>query len=183
MHRRLPFSSALPCKAGNNLAQPMKVGTFNRTLVEALSNWLLCCAAVHQCARMSVPVCPHGRSSNQDFSTQAARCVAKKLMTSQFPSLLNDHLEFGKSCKRLVGVLMIATDLLQNGAQDGMFRHPIRDALDSAAIIQWFPYDNTHCHVVTWYGPLTKIVSHMGVAVKIACFRHGHVDERSVNSG
>ena len=64
-----------------------------------------------------------------------------------------------------------------------MFGHPIRDALDSAAVIQWFPYDFTLCHVVTWNGPLTKIVSHMGVAVEIVCFRHGLVDERSVNSG
>ena len=35
--------------------------------------------------------------------------------------------------------------------------------------------------IVTWYGPLTKIVSHMGGAVEIGCFRHGHVDERPVN--
>ena len=104
---------------------------------------------------MSVPVGPHGSSSNHEFSTRAARRVAKKLMTSPLPSLLNDQLEVGKSGKRLVVVLMIVTDLLQEGAEDGMFGHAILYALDSAAIIQWFPYDNTHCHVDTWYGPLT----------------------------
>ena len=29
VHRRLPFSNALPCEAGNDSAQPMKVDTFN----------------------------------------------------------------------------------------------------------------------------------------------------------
>ena len=104
-------------------------------------------------------------------------------MSSPFPCFLNDLIEVSKSDKRLVVVLMVVTDLLQNGAEEEMFGHPIRDALASAAMIQWFPYDNTNCRVVTWYGPLTKVVSHMRVAVKIACFRHGHVDERSVNSG
>ena len=136
MYRRLPFSNALPCKAGNDLAQPMKVGTFKGVFVETLRNWLPCCAAVHQCAQMSVPSGPHGRSSNQEFGTQAARCVAKKLMSSPFPSFLNDPVEVSKSGKRLVGVLMTTTDLLQNGAKDGMFGHPMRDSLARVALIQ-----------------------------------------------
>ena len=75
-------------------------------------------------------------------------------------ALPDDQLEVGKSGKWVVKVLMIVTDLLQNGAEDGIFEHPIRKALESAAKIKLFPYDNTNCHVVTWYGRLTKIVSH-----------------------
>ena len=81
---------------------------------------------------MSVPIGPHGRSNNQEFSTQAVQCVSKKLMTSPFPSFLDDQLEVSKSGKRLAGELMTVTDLLQNGAEDKMCGHPIRDALDSA---------------------------------------------------
>ena len=95
----------------------MKVGTFIGVSVETMPNWLPCCAAVRQCAQMSVPSGPHGRSSSQEFGTRAAQCVAKKLMSSPFPSFLNDLLEVSKSRKRLVGVLMIITDLLQNGAK------------------------------------------------------------------
>ena len=52
-----------------------------------------------------------------------------------------------------------------------------------SALIRWFPYDNANCHVVTWYGPLTQSVTHVRVAVKITCLRHGHNEERSVNPG
>ena len=85
---------------------------------------------------MSVPSGPHGRSSSQEFGTRAAQCDAKKLMSSPFPSFLNDPVEVSKSGKRLVGVLMIITDLLQNGAKDGMFGYPIRDSLARVALIQ-----------------------------------------------
>ena len=124
------------------------------------------CAAVHQCAQISVPVSSHGSSSNQKLGTRAAWCVAEKLMMSPFPGLLDDHLEVSQSGKRLVGVLVTVTDLLQNSAKDRMFGHPTRDELDGAAITRRFLYDNTNCHVVTRYGPLANIVSHMGVAVK-----------------
>ena len=56
-------------------------------------------------------------------------------MSSPFPSFLNDLHEVSKSGKRLVGVVRVLTDL-QHGAEDGMFGHPIRDALARAAI-QW----------------------------------------------
>ena len=154
----------------------MKVNTFQRALVKALPNWLPCCAAVHPCAQVSFPTSPHGRGSDQEFGTRV--CVAKKLMSSPFHTFLNDLLEVSQSGKRLVGVLMIITDLLQNGAKDWMFGHPILDLLARVALIQRFPYNNANCHVVTWCGPLTQTVSHMRVAVKITCLRHGHVDER-----
>ena len=83
----------------------MKVDTLKGALVEALADWFPCCAAAHQCAQMSVPVSPHGRGSNQKFSTRGARYVAEKLMSSQFPCFLNDLLEVSKSRKWLVGVL------------------------------------------------------------------------------
>ena len=40
MHRRLAFSNALPCKAGNNVAEPSNVGTIKGVSVKALPNWL-----------------------------------------------------------------------------------------------------------------------------------------------
>ena len=100
--------------------------------------------------------------------------VAKKLMTSPIRGHLDDQLEISHSGKWLVGVLMIVTDLLQKSAE-GKFEHPTRDALDSAAIIQRCLCDSTSCHVVTLYGPLTNIVSRMGVVVKITCLSHGHI--------
>ena len=70
MHRRLPFSNDLPCEAGNDLAQTIKVDPFKGALVEALPD---------------------------------------------------DQLGVGKSGNWVVKVLMIVTDLLQSGAEDGMF--------------------------------------------------------------
>ena len=52
------------------------------------------------------------------------------------------------------------------------FRHPIRDSRARVALTQWFPNNHANCCTVTWYGPLTQIVSHMRVAVKITCLRH-----------
>ena len=121
--------------------KPRKLIHSKGALVEPLPNWLPCCAAVHQCAQMSVRIGPHGSSSNQELSTRAAQRVAKKLMTSPFPGFLDDQLEVDKSGKWVVGVPMITTNLLQSGAEDGTFGHPIRDPLASAAMIQWLPYD------------------------------------------
>ena len=104
-------------------------------------HWLPSCAA-HQRAQKFVPFSPHGSSSNRELSTRAPRCVAKKLMTSPFPGLLDDQLEVSQSGKRL--------DLLQISAEKGTLGHPTRDALNSAATSQRFLYDNTNCHVVTF---------------------------------
>ena len=179
--------SIFPCEAWlRDFQGKWKIGTehfIHSKVFMSSTTWLPCSAAVHQYAQVSRPLGPHSRSSSQEFGTQAVWCVSKKLMTSPFPSFLNDQLEVSNSSKRLVRLLMIVTDLLQNGSEDKMFGHPIRDALDSAPLIQWFPYDDTQCHVVTWYGQLTTIVSNVGVAVKIACFRHVHVDGIPVNTG
>ena len=154
----------------------MKVNTFISALVEAFADRFTSCAVARECARMFVPASLHGSSSNQKLGTRAARCIAEKFMVSPFPSLLDDHLEVGQSGKRLVGVSVTVTDLFRETANDRMFGHPTRDALDSTAITRLFLYDKTNCHVVTRYGPLAKIV-------KITCLSHGHVDERSVDSG
>ena len=61
----------------------------------------------------------------------------------------NDPPEIGKSGKWLLGVVKIVIDLLQHGAEDGIFGHPPRDALDAAAKIQRFPCANKNWHVVT----------------------------------
>ena len=66
---------------------------------------------------MSVPVSSHGSNSNQELGPRAARCVAEQLMMSPFPCLLDDQPGVSQSGKRLVGV----------------FGHPTRDALHSAA--------------------------------------------------
>ena len=160
----------------------MKVNTFKRVLVEAFSDRFPCSAAAPQCVQMSVPVSWHGSSSNQELGYRAARCLAEKLMMGTFPTLLDDQLEVSQSGKRLVGLLVTVTDLLQNGAKDRVFGHPTRIAFDSAAITRRFLHDNTNCLVVTRYGPLAKIVSHMRVPVKFSRFCYGHNNERSVNS-
>ena len=145
-------------------------------LVETLPNWLPCCAAMHQCAQMSVPASPHDNCSNQKLGTRAAQCVAKKLVTGPFPSLVNDQLKVSKSGKWLVGEMMIVTDLLQNGAEDGMFGPPTRDALVSAAIIQWFMYNNTNLprgHLV-WTA--CQDCQSQEWPLKSRALRHGHMD-------
>ena len=94
-----------PCKAGSELAQAMQIVKFKGAWVETLPSL----------------AGPHGRSSNQELSTRAAQRVAQKLKTGPFLSFLNDQLEVDKSGKWVVGVLMIITNLLQKGAEDGMF--------------------------------------------------------------
>ena len=79
---------------------------------------------------MSVSASSQSRSCNPELSTQAARCVAQEFMMSLFPDLLNDYLEVSKGGKRLVGVLVTVTDLLQESAENSMFGHPTLDSLD-----------------------------------------------------
>ena len=102
-------------RLANDLAQPMKVDTFNEHWSK---HWPTGSHAAQQCIsvpKMSVRV----SSNNQELCTQAAWRVAKKLMTSPFPGLLDDQLEVSperQMARR--GVLMIVTDLLENSARD-----------------------------------------------------------------
>ena len=107
----LSFGNSFSREARNYLAQPMKVNTFERALVEAYANRFPSSATAHQCAQMSVPVSPHGSSSNQELSTRAARCVAPEFVMSLFP--FNDQLEASQGGKRLIGVPMVVADLFQ----------------------------------------------------------------------
>ena len=102
---------------------------------------------------------------------------------SPFPRLLNCQLEVSESGKWLVGVRVTVTDLLQNSAKYRVFGHPTRDAFDSVTVT-----DGSCMTFRTATRSLAMdrsawIVSHMGVAVKVPHFCHGHIDERSVSSG
>ena len=55
---------------------------------------------------------------------------------------------------------MIIANLLQSGAKDWMFGHPIRDLLARVALIQWFPYNNANCHMVTVWTTHLNCQSH-----------------------
>ena len=103
-------------------------------------------------------------------------------MPCQLPSLFDDSFEVRKGDEGFVRVPMVVTDLLQDCTKKDVWTYTV--ALSArAAVILWFPFFNADCHVITWYGPSTSIVGHVGVASKITCLRHGHVDEGSGNPG
>ena len=78
---------------------------------------------------------------------------------------------------------MVVTDLLQDGSEQGMFGHPWRHLQTRAAVVLSLPKSNADCHMITWYGQFTRVVSYVRVAVAVSCLSHGHVDESSVNPG
>ena len=78
---------------------------------------------------------------------------------------------------------MIVTDLLQNGTEQVMFGHPWRHLSTRAAVVLSHPKSKADCHMITWYGPFTEVVSYVRVPVAVSCLSRGHVDERSVNPG
>ena len=160
----------------------MKINALERSLVEAFSNKFQSRATGLQCTQMSASVTSQSGSNNNEVGAQTTWCVAQEFLMSLFLAFSMVTLKSARAVNGSSGTDDI-TDPLQNGTKDMMFGHPVRDALDSAAISQRFLSENTNCHVVSLYGPLTQFVSHKNVAVKIACFRHGHVDERSVNLG
>ena len=163
VHRRLPFSNALPREACNNLAQPMKVNTFERALVEAFANRFTSRATAHQCAQMSVPVSSHGSRTNQELCTRAARCGAEKLMVGTIPGLLDDLLEVSKSGKKLFDILMIVTDPPQK---------PKRFCMTIRTVTWSLGMDRSPRFSETWR-----------VAVKITRLSHRNINECSVGSG
>ena len=182
MYYCLSFGNSFSGEASNNLAQPMKVNTFKMALVEAFSNRFPRRTTAHQCAQMSVSVSTQCGRGNQEPSSQTAQCVSQEFLMNLFPGLLNDQLEVRQGGKRLIGVLMVIADLFQNSTKDRML-DPTRDSLDSVAMAQRFLYNNPDCHVFTRYGPLTKTVSNMDIAEEVSRLCHGHINERSVNSG
>ena len=120
----------------------------------ALPHWLPRCAAVQRCAQVSVPCGPHGRSSNQEPGLpgvlQSGLCRVRFLAFSVICLKVSKS---GKEARR--GYCWSSLVCFKNGAEDGTFGHPIRDAPARVVVIQWFSHTNAKCHVVTWCGPLT----------------------------
>ena len=90
-------------------------------------------------------------------------------MKSPFSSFLENDFEVSKGSESVIRVLVIVSDLFQNGAENGMFGHPDRNAFSQVTPISRFLYDDTYSCMVTRYGPLTKILNYMGRAMIIAC--------------
>ena len=144
------FCNSFPREACNNLAQPMKVNTLERALVEAFSNRFPSRATAHQCTRMSVSVSSQSGGSNQELDTQAVWCVAQELVMRLLSALLNDyHLDVSQGGKRLVGTLVIVTDPFQKSAEDRMLGHPTRDSFDVVETTCWFLHDVSDRNMTT----------------------------------
>ena len=73
------------------------------------------------------------------------------------------------------------TALFQTRAANGMFGHPTRNAFALVTPTSRFQYDDTYSCMVTRYGPFSKILEYMRIAVEVPCFSHGEIDECSVN--
>ena len=54
-------------------------------------------------------------------------------MHGPFSSFLQNDFEISKSDKRVIRVLVIVTDIFQNGAEYWMFGNPFRNAFDLVA--------------------------------------------------
>ena len=98
-------------------------------------------------------------------------------------SFLQNDFEICQSDEWIIRVLVIVTDLFQNGAENGMFGHAVRNAFAQVTPNCWFLYDDTYSCMVTWYGPFTKILKYMRIAVEVACFSHKEIDKCPVNPG
>ena len=66
---------------------------------------------------------------------------------ARFLVFFKNDIEISQSDERVIRVLVIGTDLFQNGTENRMFRHPTRDTFELVAPICPFLYDNTHCNV------------------------------------
>ena len=99
---------------------------------------------------------------------------------SLFPSLLNDQLEVGQGSKWVGWILMI---VVQNSAEDQMFGHSAWDMFDVVTPNYRFLHNDSYCDVVTRYGPFSKVVTNMGIAVQLPRLGHRYINERPVDSG
>ena len=183
MYSRFSFCNSFPREASDDLTQPMKVNALERAFVEAFSNKFRSRTTAQQCAQMSVSVSTQCGRGNQELSSQTAQCVSQEFLMSQFPIFLNNYLEVSQSGKRFVGVLVAVTDLFQNSAENGMFGHSTRNSLDLVATICRFLHDDSYCNMITRYGPLSKVVRNMRIAMKITRLSHKYINDRPVDSG
>ena len=104
-------------------------------------------------------------------------------MNRPFSGFFQNDVEICQSDEWVIRALVIVTDLFQNRAEHVMFGHPTRNTFDLVAPICRFLNDDTHRCMVTRYGPFTKILKYIRIAVEIACFSHMEIDECPVNSG
>ena len=68
-----------------------------------------------------------------------------------------DDFEVGEGGERVIRVPMTVTDLLRNGAENGMFGHPTRDSLDFAAASCRFLHDYSDSNMIARNGPSPRL--------------------------
>ena len=76
---------------------------------------------------------------------------------------------------------MVIVKPLQKGAENGMFRHPARNAFALVSPICWLLNDKMYCCVITRNGPIPQVLEDMGVAVKITRLSHREIDKNTIN--
>ena len=102
---------------------------------------------------------------------------------SLFPGLLNDYLEVSQGGKGLIGVPMVIADLFQNSTRNTMFGHSTRNSLDLVTTTSRFLHDDSYCDMITRYGPSSKVVRNMRIAMKITRLSHWYMIDRPVDTG
>ena len=92
-------------------------------------------------------------------------------MNSPFSRFPENDLEICKGDEWVIRVSVNVTDLFQNKAENGIFGHTTRNAFALVTPNCRFLYGDTHSCMVTRYGPFTKVLKYMRIAVDIACFQ------------
>ena len=65
---------------------------------------------------------------------------------------------------------MVVMKLLQDGAQNGMFRHPTGNMFALVSSIGRFLDDEAYCSMVTRNSLLPEVLNDMRTAMEITCF-------------
>ena len=89
-------------------------------------------------------------------------------MMGLFSSFLEDYLEVSQGGERIVRVLVaVIGPFSKQSKKTGRLDIPARNTFDLVIPIGRYLHDDSHCHMITRYGPLTKVVRNMRVTVKI----------------
>ena len=101
-----------------------------------------------------------GRSIALLPSCQVSNARGREL--SAFSCFFENNFEVCKSTEWVFRVWVIVTDLFQNGAENGMFERPARNAFAPMLPVSRFLNNNNHTYMVTRYGPLPQVLKKHG---------------------
>ena len=99
----------------------MKVNALEGALVEAFSDRFPSFTTVHQGAQLSVSAGTLCSRGNQELGYWATQCLTENFIMSLCSSFLQNDFEICQSDEWVMRVLVIVTDLFQNGAENVMF--------------------------------------------------------------